>query len=36
MSRAEDWPDGLRFIARRVKPSRRHKKNMTAFEKKTG
>jgi hypothetical protein len=36
MSRAEDWPDGLRFIARRVKPSRRHHKNMTAFEKKTG
>ena len=36
MSRAEDWPGGLRFIARRVKPSRRHTKNMTAFEKKTG
>jgi hypothetical protein len=36
MSRADDWPGGLRFIARRVKPSRRHKKNMTAFEKKTG
>ncbi|MGH3282275.1 MAG: IS1380 family transposase [Trebonia sp.] len=36
MSRADDWPDALRFIARRVKPSRRHKKNMTAFEKKTG
>jgi hypothetical protein len=36
MSRAEDWPDGLRYIARRVKPSRRHKRNMTAFEKKTG
>jgi len=36
MKRAEDWPDGLRFIARRVKPSRRHKKNMTAFERKTG
>jgi len=36
MSRADDWPDGLRFIARRVKPSRRHKKNMTAFEKKAG
>jgi len=36
MSRAEIWPEGLRFIARRVKPSRRHKKNMTAFEKKTG
>jgi len=36
MSRAENWPDGLRWIARRVKPSRRHKKNMTAYEKKTG
>jgi hypothetical protein len=36
MSRAGIWPDGLRFIARRVKPSRRHKKNMTAYEKKTG
>jgi hypothetical protein len=36
MSRADDWPGGLRFIARRVKPSRRHKKNMTAFEKKAG
>lgn len=36
MSRADDWPDGLRFIARRVKPSRRHRKNMTAFEKKAG
>jgi hypothetical protein len=35
MSRAETWPEGLRFIARRVKRSRRHKKNMTAFEKKT-
>jgi hypothetical protein len=36
MSRAEIWPEGLRFIARRVKPSRRHKKNMTSFERKTG
>jgi len=36
MSRAEDWPGGLRFIARRVKPSRRHKRNMTPFERKTG
>jgi Transposase DDE domain group 1 len=36
MARAGNWPGGLRFIARRVKPSRRHHKNMTAFEKKTG
>jgi hypothetical protein len=36
MSRAEKWPDGLRFTARRVRPSRRHRKNMTAYERKTG
>jgi hypothetical protein len=36
MSRAGNWPPELRFIARRVKPSRRHKKNMPAYEKKTG
>jgi cytochrome c1 len=36
MTRAGDWPSSLRFIARRVKPSRRHKKKMTALEKKTG
>jgi hypothetical protein len=36
MSRAGKWPGGLRFIARRVKPSRRHKKNMTAYERKAG
>jgi hypothetical protein len=36
MSRAGNWPDGLRWIARRVKPSRRHLKNLTAYEKKTG
>jgi Transposase DDE domain group 1 len=36
MSRAGIWPGGLRWIARRVKPSRRHKKNMTAYEKKAG
>ena len=36
MSRAGNWPDGLRWIARRVKPSRRHLRNLTAFEKRTG
>jgi hypothetical protein len=36
MSRAENWPDGLRWIARRVKPSRRHMRNLTAYERKTG
>ena len=36
MSRAGNWPDGLRWIARRVKPSRRHRRNLTDYEKKTG
>src|SRR6266550_2599874 len=36
MSRAGHWPDGLRWIARRVKPSRRHLRNLTGYEKKTG
>ena len=36
MSRAGNWPDGLRWIARRVKPSRRQMPNLTAYEKKTG
>ncbi|SCF58775.1 transposase [Streptomyces sp. Cmuel-A718b] len=30
------WPDGTRLIVRRVKPSRRDAKKLTAFEKKTG
>jgi hypothetical protein len=33
MSRAGNWPDGLRWIARRVKPSRRHLRNLTDYEK---
>jgi Transposase DDE domain group 1 len=36
MSRAGNWPDGLRWIARRVKPSRRHLRNLTDYERKTG
>jgi len=36
MSRAGNWPDGLRWIARRVKPSRRQMGNLTAYERKTG
>jgi hypothetical protein len=36
MTRAENWPGGLRWIARRVKPSRRHLKNLTARERKAG
>jgi hypothetical protein len=35
-TRAGNWPGGLRWIARRVKPSRRHLKNLTDYEKKTG
>ena len=34
MTRAENWPDGLRWIVRRVKPSRRQMRNLTAYEKK--
>jgi len=36
LARAGNWPAGLRWIARRVKPSRRHLKNLTARERKTG
>ena len=36
MSRAGNWPDGLRWTVRRVKPSRRQMRNLTAYEKKTG
>jgi hypothetical protein len=36
MSRAGKWPGGLRWIVRRVKPSRRQTPNLTAWEKKTG
>jgi hypothetical protein len=36
MSRAGNWPGGLRWIARRVKPSRRQMPNLTAYEKNTG
>ena len=35
-SRAAGWLAGLRWIARRTKPSRRQMPNLTAFEKKTG
>ena len=34
--RRNGWPDELRYIARRVKPSRRHAKKLTEFEKATG
>jgi Transposase DDE domain group 1 len=36
LSRAGNWPEGLRWIARRAKPSRRQMPNLTAYEKKTG
>jgi len=36
MTRAGNWPGGLRWIVRRVKPSRRQMPNLTAYEKKTG
>ena len=36
LSRATGWPAGLRWIARRTKPSRRQAKNLTAFERATG
>lgn len=32
----EGWPEGMRLIVRRVKPTRRHLKKLTEFEKKTG
>jgi len=36
MSRAGNWPEGLRWTVRRAKPSRRQMGNLTAYEKKTG
>jgi hypothetical protein len=36
MTRAGNWPQGLRWIARRVRPSRRHVRNLTDYEKETG
>jgi DDE family transposase len=36
MTRAGNWPEGLRWMARRVKPSRRHLRNLTDYERKTG
>jgi hypothetical protein len=35
-TRAADWPQGLRWIVRRTRPSRRQMPNLTALEKKTG
>jgi hypothetical protein len=32
----ENWPQGMRLIVRRVRPSRRHLKKLTAFETRTG
>jgi len=36
LSTRTGWPRGLRLIARRVRPSGRHVKNLTALEKSTG
>ena len=36
MTMAGNWPEGLRWMARRVKPSRRHPRNLTDYERKTG
>ena len=36
ITRAAGWPDGLRWIVRRTRPSRRQARNLTAFEKATG
>jgi hypothetical protein len=35
-ARAANWPGGLRWIVRRVKPSRRQARHLTAYEKETG
>jgi hypothetical protein len=35
-SRLDNWTDGLRLIVRRTKPARRHAKNLTVLEKRTG
>lgn len=35
-TRTERWIRGLRLIVRRTKPARRHKKRLTALEKRTG
>jgi hypothetical protein len=35
-TRLEHWPAGVRLIVRRSKPSRRHERKLTTFEKKTG
>lgn len=32
----EGWPEGMRLIVRRVRPTRRHLKKLTAFETRTG
>jgi hypothetical protein len=36
LSRAGNWPAGLRWIVRRTRPSRRQARNLTAFERATG
>jgi hypothetical protein len=35
-ARLEGWPDGVRLIVRRTRPSRRHAKKLTEYEKTSG
>lgn len=36
LSTREGWPENMRLLVRRVRPSRRHAKKLTALERKTG
>lgn len=36
LNRRQGWPQGMRLLVRRVRPSARHRRNLTAFEVKTG
>ncbi|RVX37918.1 DDE family transposase [Nonomuraea polychroma] len=36
LNQRNGWPEGMRLLVRRVRPSARHRKNLTAFETRTG
>jgi hypothetical protein len=36
LNQRKGWPDGMRLLVRRVRPSARHRKNLTTFETRTG
>ncbi|MEQ4725928.1 transposase [Nonomuraea sp. B19D2] len=36
LNQRNGWPEGMRLLVRRVRPSARHRKNLTAFEMRTG